>query len=204
MAKKKAAADRRVELPLTTEILTPDGFQTVERLFGEKGACGGCWCMWPRVPKGGKEWQQAQGAKNKERFQHLVQAGDVHAVFAFAGDEPVGWCSFGPRKTFPRLETVKALKREWSPGTWSIVCFYIPSKWRGRGVASRLLRVATETAFSLGAQEIEGYPVVSKTLGSTLPAAFAWTGVEPLFKKSGYKKLHRPGTSRPIYLKVMA
>jgi GNAT superfamily N-acetyltransferase len=173
----------------------------IVQLFGDKGACGGCWCMWPRVPRGGKLWQDLKGAKNRERFRRLVRAGKVHGVLAFCGETPVGWCSFGPRRTFPRLETIRALKRDWSEGTWSIVCFYVPAAWRGHGIASRLLDAATKRAWALGAHEIEGYPAIPNKPPEPLPAVFAWTGVPALFERAGYSALPRPKASRTIFVK---
>jgi GNAT superfamily N-acetyltransferase len=187
---------------ITVRPLQPDDWPLIEWLFGAKGACGGCWCMWPRVPRGGKLWEETKGPKNRAAFRGLVKAGKVHGVLAFCGQEPVGWCCFGPRETFPRLETVRALKRDWSADTWSIVCFYIPSRWRNRGVATRLLEAATARAFALGAREIEGYPVVPKKPPERIPAAFAWTGIPALFEKADYEELPRPEMSRPLYLKV--
>ena len=154
--------------------------------------------MWPRVPRGGKRWEQVKGARNRESLRRGVKAGTVLAVMAFDGDEPVGWCSFGPRSSFPRLETVRALKRSWSDGTWSIVCFYLPTRWRRRGVGIRLLRAATERAFAAGAAEVEGYPVPPKG-DRPIPAAFAWTGVPAQFRAAGFRRLPRPAGSRPIY-----
>ncbi len=180
--------------------LKPGDWPIIVKLFGDNGACGGCWCMWPRVPQGGKSWDEAKGAKNRDRFRRLVKGGKVHGTLAFAGEEPVGWCSFGPRSTFPRLVRVRALQRQSSDTTWSIVCFYIPSRWRGRGAATKLLEAATKEAFALGATEIEGYPVVPANAPEKVSAAFAWTGVPALFQAAGYEELKRPGVSRPIYL----
>lgn len=157
--------------------------------------------MWPRVPRGGKLWEEVKGRKNRDSLRRLVRGGRVHAVIAFSGKEPVGWCSFGPRSTMPRLETVRALRREWSDRTWSVVCFFIPARWRGRGVAGRLLEAATREAFAHGASEIEGYPVVPTNAPAPVPAAFAWTGVPALFRRAGFEKLRRPSASRPIYIK---
>ena len=184
---------------ITARRLQPRDWPTVTELFGARGACGGCWCMWWRVPRGGKLWEDAKGRKNRDSLRRLVRADRVHAVIATTDGEPVGWCSFGPRASFPRLETVRALKRQWSEGTWSIVCFYIKAGWRGCGVASRLLEEATKEAFALGADEVEGYPVVPRQ--KPMPAAFAWTGVPALFRRAGFKTLRRAGASRPIYLK---
>ena len=30
---------------------TPDRWTDVEKLFGQRGACGGCWCMTWRLPR---------------------------------------------------------------------------------------------------------------------------------------------------------
>src|SRR5262249_10337031 len=96
---------------------------------------------------------------------------------------------------------VRALQSDWADDTWSIVCFYIPARWRGKGVATRLLEVATARAFALGAREVEGYPVVPKSPPARVPAAFAWTGVPALYEAARYQELQRPGAARPIYLK---
>lgn len=67
----------------------------IERLFGPNGACGGCWCMYWRA-ESYKTWQSMRGAGAKKCFRELVQKGKAHGILAFAGDEPVGWCSIGP------------------------------------------------------------------------------------------------------------
>ena len=38
------------KLAITIHPATPDTWRDLETLFGEKGACGGCWCMAWRVP----------------------------------------------------------------------------------------------------------------------------------------------------------
>jgi GNAT superfamily N-acetyltransferase len=199
-AGRRKAPDDQAQTVLIIRPCTRRDWPVVARLFGSNGACGGCWCMWPRLPRGGKLWEQSKGPRNRNSFRRLLQAGKVHAVIAFADDEPVGWCSFGPRSSFPRLERVKALHRDWSDGTWSIVCFFIRSQWRGRGVATQLLHAATAEAFAAGAKEIEGYPVLPNKPAAPMSAAFAWMGVPALFRTAGYSKLPRPGASRPIYI----
>jgi GNAT superfamily N-acetyltransferase len=77
------------------------------------------------------------------------------------------------------------------------VCFYIHPRWRRRGVGSLLLEAATTQAFSLGAREIEGYPVVT---AKNLPGAFVWTGLPAMFETAGYRAL--PAEGRPVYLKL--
>jgi ribosomal protein S18 acetylase RimI-like enzyme len=184
---------------LTIRRLQSTDWPIVEKLFGANGACGGCWCMWWRLPVHGKAWKEAKGERNQQALRSLIEAGQVHAMLAFAGEEPVGWLCFGPRKTFPFLDKSRVLQTGSGDGTWSMVCFYIPSRWRGQGVASQMLAAGTKEAFARGATEIEAYPAVPSS--GPLPAAFAYTGVPKLFEKAGYKKIRRPTGQRPIYIK---
>ena len=182
--------------------LRPDDWNNIETLFGKKGACGGCWCMYWRLPRGGKLWEQSKGAPNKRAFKKLLTGGKVFGCLAFAADEPVGWCCVGPRDDFPRLERTKALATKWKHTTWSVTCFYIPSGWRNRGVAGALIKEAVKVARDNGASELEAYPVRPSAKGGPIPAAFAWTGVSAIFEKAGFKNVTPPGNSRDIYRKT--
>ncbi len=57
-----------------------------------------------------KAWNEMRGAGAQRAFRKLVQNGKASGVLAFVEDEPVGWCSFGPRSDFPVLETVRAYR----------------------------------------------------------------------------------------------
>lgn len=185
---------------VSVRTLRSKDWPVVERLFGANGACGGCWCMYWRLPQGGRLWEENKGDKNRRAMEKLVSGGRVHACLAFAGDDPAGWCCLGPRADFPRIERTKALATEWSPKTWSVVCFYIPARWRHRGVATALLKHAVSVARDHGAAELEGYPVRStKSEVAEIPAAFAWTGIVPLFERCGFKKATDSGQSRDVY-----
>lgn len=158
--------------------------------------------MYWRVPRGGKQWQERLGDRNRRDFRRLVEAGKVYGCLAFSGDDPVGWCCLGPRGDFPRLERVKAIQTEWRETSWSVTCFFILPRWRRRGVGSALLREAVKLAKANGATELEGYPVISKWKpGADIPAAFAWTGVPRMFEKARFTSVTPPNHTRPIYRK---
>ncbi len=171
----------------------------ITKLFGDKGACGGCWCMYWRVERGGRAWDSMRGDPARRRLHDLVCGGKVHGLLAFEDCTPVGWVCVGPYSDFPRLERVKALKWERPARTWSIVCFYIPSRRRRMGIGTRLLAAARDLAFSKGAARVEGYPV-SVHGGKWLPGAFAWTGVAAMFEKCGFARLGDKSLSRHIWV----
>jgi GNAT superfamily N-acetyltransferase len=186
---------------LSVRAVTRRDWPVIETLFGARGACAGCWCMWWHLPHAGKLWKEMQGPKNKAAFKKRVTGGAVHGMLAFAGEQPVGWCAFGPRDGFARIPNAPSLQRTAPEATWSVVCFFIARGWRGKGVAKALLAAATERAFALGASQVEGFPAVPPAGGGALPAAFAYTGVPDLYRKAGYRKLRRSGSQRPIYVK---
>lgn len=184
---------------ITTRPLTKRDWPLIEALFGANGACGGCWCMWWRVPMGGKTWDAAKGAPNRRVFKQLVESGEASGVLAFDGKTPVGWCAVGPRADFPRLERSKALAREWRRTTWSLNCLYVPTHARGRGVATALVAAAVDLARKHRATEIEAYPQTVNP-GERQAGAFVWTGVPSLFEPLGFRPLHRPRRGRMLYL----
>lgn len=188
---------------LTVRPLTRDDWPVIERLFGPKGACGGCWCMLWRAPYGGQRFEADKGLPNKQAFRKLVTSGEVYGCLAFAGNEPVGWCSIGPRESFPGLQRSRVLQSEWDGGTWSVTCIFVPPRWRGRGVSKALVGGAIELARHAGARELEAYPVVPRSDGTPIPAAFAWTGVPNIFEAVGFREATPDGNRRPIYRRAL-
>jgi len=184
---------------ITVRELKKDDWPAIEELFGARGACGGCWCMSWRIPHGGKMWREAVGEPNRKAFRKLVTCGKAHGVLAFDGKTPVGWCAFGLRAEFPRTETVKAYRRDDVDGVWSINCFYIHKDYRKGGVSELLLDGAVKAIRKHKGKVIEGYPTPLTKDGNQLPAAFAYTGPEVIFKRAGFRQVQRLSMSRPLY-----
>jgi len=168
------------------EELRPSLWPAIERLFGPNGACGGCWCMWWRA-ESRKVWNQIRGAEAKKTFKSLVKNGVAHGILAFAADEPVGWCSFGPRRDFPSLERVRAYKHNDTKDVWSITCFFIHRKWRRKGLARGLLRAALEAMQKRGVKTVEAYPSTTTKDGRRLSSGLAWTGPVKIYEETGFK-----------------
>lgn len=188
---------------ITVRPLGRDDWPAIERLFGANGACGGCWCMFWRVAKGGAVWTASKGAPNRRAFKRLVGSGEATGVLAFRGSTPVGWCSVAPKEDFAYFDRTRALLCNSPSGTWSVTCFYVPTRERGRGIAGALLQAAVVLAQDGGAAAVEGYPVRPPADGATVAASFAWTGLPALFEAAGFQKIKRPPEARPIYLRVL-
>jgi GNAT superfamily N-acetyltransferase len=164
-----------------------------EKLFGERGACGGCWCMFWRLSRA--DFDRNKGRANRHKMKKMVDSGRVPGILAYAGAEPVGWCSIAPREDFPRLELHRTLKRIDAQPAWSVVCLFIARPWRRQGVSVKLLKAAADYARSQGAKLVEGYPAEP---GQRLPDAFAWTGLVSAFSDAGFREVSRPAKTRAI------
>jgi GNAT superfamily N-acetyltransferase len=169
---------------ITTKELTPALWPDVETLFGKNGACGGCWCQAWRVAKG-ERWEDVQGTKAKGRLRRGIRNGTVMGVLAYAGEEPVGWCTFGPRLSFPRLERARTLRCDDPERVWCVPCFFVSRFHRSEGVATALLDHAARAMKRRGVLIVEGYPSKPDAEGRYI-ANFAWTGTQSLFRKAGF------------------
>ncbi len=151
--------------------------------------------MWWRVEKGGKTWEAMKAdGRSKRAIASLVKKGRALGILAYAGKEPVGWVTFGPRRAdFPRLDRVRAYQCDDAAVVWSVPCFFVARGWRGKGVASGLLKAAIAAAGKRGARVLEGYPVTKQ-----MPNVFAYTGPLPMFEKCGFERVEGTRREKPL------
>jgi GNAT superfamily N-acetyltransferase len=181
-------------LHLEFHPVTPERWQDLKALFGERGACGGCWCMWWRLAR--SQFERQKGQENKEALRAIVLSGETPGLLAYTGGRPVAWCAVAPRETYPGLERSRTLKRIDDEPVWSITCLFVARPLRRKGVTSRLLHAAVMYAQEHGAKIVEGYPVEPKQ--ATMPDVFAWTGLASTFRQVGFVEVLRRSETRPI------
>ena len=92
-----------------------------EILFGERGACGGCWCMSWRLKR--SDFERQKGNQNKSAMRTLVEQNRKIGVLAYKDNEPIGWCAVAPREEYLRLENSRVLRRIDNEQIWSVTCF---------------------------------------------------------------------------------
>jgi GNAT superfamily N-acetyltransferase len=179
--------------------LTPERWHDLERLFGENGAEGGCWCMWWRVS--GKVFAENAAENNKAALKKIVDEGREPGLLAYLDGKVVGWVSVAPREEFaarfnnrsPVFKPIDDLP------VWSIVCFFIDRAHRQQQIGKRLLDTAVQYAADHGAEIVEAIPVdtvVSPAVDRTL-----YVGTEAMFRAAGFEVVGRRRPDRPFMRK---
>ena len=177
-------------MKLKIHPLTPELWPAFTNLFGEKGACSGCWCMYWRI---GRAYRRQSGVKNKAAFHQVVRRGPPPGLLAFQGDLAVGWCQLTPRDALPWLDRTWRLQRVDDVPVWSISCFYIRKGYRKKGITSALIAAAVKKARNAGAPAVESYP-----LDANLTPSASGTGYASTFARAGFKTIARHTPPRPI------
>jgi GNAT superfamily N-acetyltransferase len=153
--------------------------------------------MFYRRSGGGQSWSIGGGRTkiNRAGLKALVDAGESPGLLAYRGNVPVGWVSLAPREEFAKLRRSPVMKPVDDKPVWSIVCFVVPSEYRGQGVARALLEGAIAHARRHGATLIEAYPV-DKAERSKDDAM--WFGPKSMYDAAGFKEVARRKPTRPI------
>lgn len=194
----KTAASRTSKRGAAFVPLTPERWADAESLFGPRGACAGCWCMWPRLASG--SFTKGKGEGNRKAFRKLVAAGETPGILAYVDGEPAGWCAVAPRTAYTRFERSRVLAPVDGAPVWSVVCFFVARPHRGGGLSGKLLEAAVAFARERGAQIVEGYPIDARARTAD---AFVWHGLASTFERAGFREVARRSPTRPIMRRVL-
>jgi GNAT superfamily N-acetyltransferase len=179
-------------MTLSIVPLTDDRVPDLAELFGQGGDPKWCWCTWFRVR--GRDWTNATAAENRAVLEAAVRderANDrAPGLVAYDEGAAVGWTSLGPRDDFERLAYSRLLAPVDDTPVWSIVCFVVGRRFRGRGVATALLDAAIAYSREHGATTLEAYPVEVPD-GGRIPAANAYHGTLSMFERAGFSVIER-------------
>jgi len=174
--------------------LTPGRWNDFEALFGAKGACGGCWCMFPRLRR--SEYERLKGDGNRRAMKKLVDSGRIPGILGYVEGQPVAWCSIEPRELIGSLARSRILAPVDDEPVWSIVCLFLSKIHRGRGLSTKMIEAAVRHAKENGASIVEAYPVEPKK--APMPAVFAYPGIASAYLAAGFREAARRSETRPI------
>ncbi len=182
------------ENQITIHELTPERWDDFETLFGPRGACAGCWCMYWRLSNA--DFEAQSGAANRQHMRAIVESGEVPGLLAYLNGEPAGWVALSPRETYARLSRSRILKPVDDQAVWSVVCFFVARRFRRQGITVQLLKQAAVYARQQGARILEGYPVEPREQNA--PPVFVYTGLASAFLQAGFHEVLRRSEKRPI------
>jgi GNAT superfamily N-acetyltransferase len=189
---------------LSIVALTPERLPDLAALFEQGGDPKWCWCAYFRV----RSFDFSKGSKARHRavLEAATAEGAVGdrapGLVAYDGAEAVGWMSLGPREDYERLAHSRVLTPVDDTPVWSIVCFVVGRRSRGRGVARALLEMGVAYARDHGAKMLEAYPVAIPE-GDRITSANVYRGTLSMFEAAGFEVVARrqaPGSdaARPI------
>lgn len=132
-------------------------------------------------------------ARNRTAKRKQVTSGKAHGTIVFCGDEPVGWCQFGPKDELPRIDA----RKNYVPtarGAWRVTCFFVDRAHRRKGFSEYALRESIAVMKGLKVKNIEAYPVEGRRTATDL-----WSGTPPLFERVGFARVGPLGKDSWIY-----
>ena len=183
---------------MTTELsfkpLKRNLWTDLEELFGPRGACAGCWCMFWKLR--GKAFEEVRGYETRQMHKSIVDSGVSTGLLAYLHGEVVGWVAVEPRSAYPKLAHSRVLKPVDDEPVWSVTCFFVAKNFRKQGITVELLKAAVEHVHAQGGRIVEGYPVET---AETMPAPFIYTGTASAFQQAGFQEVARRSPTRPIF-----
>ena len=131
-------------------------------------------------------------SKNKLSKRALVDEGASHGILLYDGENPVGWCAYGLRQEFPRIDRGRNYKRlnlKDDPGKlWRIACFFVDKDYRGKGVANIALKAVLDSIKAKGGGVVEAYPVTHRAAKSWSKwSNWLWFGTESMFAREKFR-----------------
>ena len=162
-----------------------DRWSDLERLFESRGGPKYCWCMvWRSMPGASRGDRHAK----KEALRSVVRQGTPIGILGYLYGEPVAWCSVAPRDSYRNLGGPTD-----GPGSvWSIACFFVSRRLRGKGMTRLLIGAAVEHARRGGAAVIEAYPVEPDS------PSYRFMGLVGTFESMGFRDVGRAGSRRHV------
>lgn len=179
--------------------LTAGRWNDLVDLFGpERGACAGCWCMWPRIRD--IDFKALSRSQRRSSFRKIVERGPPPGLLAYEGKVAVGWVAISPRRAVHRfnISRISAPADDRSSdldSTWALTCFYVRNSHRRQGVTRKLAEAAIDYARKHKARCVE---VCAIEPARTLTWGEAFVGVASVLRPLGLVEVARRSPQRPL------
>jgi GNAT superfamily N-acetyltransferase len=186
---------------VVTAPLTERDWDDLVALFGTRGDPSWCWCQFFLTT--GQGYTRSSSDNKAALHAQVRDDPRPQGLIARVDGVPVGWVQLGPRTTYPRLCTSRALRAVTGddmddPAVWAVTCFVVKVGHRRRGVAAALLEAAVDLARAQGARALEGHPVDVAARSGRVAGAELYHGVLTTFERAGFVEVGRTGPTRPV------
>ncbi len=188
-------AEVPAETGLDIRPLTPDRLEDLAGLFEQPGDPKWCWCASFHITGSVKARPRDE---NREVLTERTVRGPSPGLLGYRDGRVVAWVSVGPRDGFLKLAGRENHMSDASARApvWSIVCFVVDRRERGRGLARAMLAAGVDHARTGGAGSVEAYPI--EPGGQRIPTPIAYGGTLRMFLGAGFDVVgeRRPGATR--------
>ena len=143
---------------------------------------------------------ERRARRNRADKKSLVEQGRAHGILVYDGDDPVGWCQYGPREELPRIDAARNYKElglDAGGRLWRITCLSVDRAHRHRGVAKVALAAALGSIRAQGGGTVEAYPVTHRG------ALAVWFGTRSMFEREGFEVVGPYGRSNVVMRRVV-
>ena len=140
---------------------------------------------------GGVEGRKMAARRSAEL---MVAQSEIQGYLAYDSEIPVGWCNANDKCSyfFPADDDfciANYTSDENCPKKIkSVVCFEIAPEYRGKGIATALLKQVCEDAKKEHYDIVESYPVIHNTF-----EPYDFTGPVHIYEKAGFVRIARQG-----------
>lgn len=170
--------------------LNKQSWPAFAQLFGNNGACDGCWCLWWK--QNTKEYDAGRGENNRKALMQLVLNNEQLGILAFSPKgEVCGWLAFAPRTSYQRLQKSRTLKPIDEQPVWSITCFFIHRNFRGMGLADKLVKACLLFCREQQVSILEAYPSLIEA--GRVSSASIFSGLPQVFERNGFQEVGQGG-----------
>lgn len=142
-----------------------------------------CYCQYYHVHCTSEVWRKRTSEQNKALAEKNIESGLMQGLVALDGDQMVGWLNVNDVNRYALLQDDAEL-HQFNGRSAMVVCFVIHPDYRGKGLASRMLKTAVEESRQQGFDRLIGRPFI----WSAHPER-QYHGVPKMYEDLGFKEI---------------
>ena len=156
--------------------------------FADNPVWAQCYCLSYHLDAPQSSIDGRRSEQNRADRAAMIERGEASGVLAFAGDRIVGWCNASPRTSLPLLDRTPGFESDDPDASAAIVCYVIAPRYRGQGIARRLLDGAVEATRQRGFKWLEAFPPKQAPT-----AAASYHGKLSMYLDAGFEQVREAG-----------